>query len=41
MITSPVNTLKIKEVRRNIVYVFLMLCVILLGSQMPVPGVNT
>lgn len=41
MFKTLVNAFKIKDVRRKIMYVFLMLCVIRLGSQMPVPGVNT
>lgn len=38
------NTLKkafqIKDLRKKILYTFLMLCVIRLGSQLPTPGVN-
>ena len=35
------DAFRIKEVRRRILYVVLMLVVIRLGSQIPVPGVNT
>ena len=41
MFKTLVNAFKIKDVRHRILYVLLMLCVIRLGSQMPVPGVNT
>ena len=34
------NAFKIKDVRRRIFYVFLMLVVVRLGRQIPVPGVN-
>ena len=32
------NAFKIKDVRRRIFYVFLMLVVVRLGTQIPVPG---
>ena len=35
------DAFRIKEVRRRILYVVLMLVVIRVGSQIPVPGVNT
>lgn len=35
------DAFKIQDVRRKILYVLLMLAVIRLGSQLPVPGVNT
>ena len=35
------DAFKIKEVRRKILYVIMMLAVIRLGSQLPVPGVDT
>ena len=35
------DAFRIKEVRRRILYVVLMLVVIRAGSQIPVPGVNT
>ncbi len=34
------NAFKIKDIRRRIFYVFLMLVVVRLGSQLPVPGVD-
>ena len=35
------NALKIKEIRKKLVFTFLMLVVIRFGSQLPVPGINT
>lgn len=35
------DAFKIKEVRRKILYVLMMLAVVRLGSQLPVPGANT
>ena len=34
------NAFKIKEIRQKLFFTFLMLIVIRLGSQLPVPGVN-
>ncbi len=34
------NAFKIKEIRQKLVFTFLMIVVIRLGSQLPVPGVN-
>ena len=34
------NAFKIKEIRQNLLFTFLMIMVIRLGSQLPVPGVN-
>ena len=34
------NALKIKEIRKKLLYTLGMLVVIRLGSQLPVPGVN-
>ncbi len=34
------NAFKIKEIRQKLIFTFLMLIVIRLGSQLPVPGVN-
>ena len=41
MIESIRKMWKIPELRRKIVYTFLMLLVIRLGSSLPIPGVNT
>ncbi|MDY2936854.1 MAG: preprotein translocase subunit SecY [Fusicatenibacter sp.] len=41
MFKTFMNAIKVKDIRRRIFYVLLMLGVIRLGSQMPVPGVNT
>lgn len=35
------NAFKIKEIRKKLFFTFLMLVVIRLGSQLPVPGINT
>ena len=40
MLKTLQNAFKIKDVRRRIFYVFLMLVVVRLGTQIPVPGVN-
>ena len=34
------NAFKIKDIRQKLIYTFLMLIVIRLGSQLPIPGVN-
>ena len=41
MLKTLKNAFKIKDVRRRIFYVFLMLIVIRIGSQLPIPGVNS
>lgn len=40
MLKTLRNALKIEEIRKKLVYTFLMLIVIRLGSQLPTPGVN-
>ncbi len=35
------NAFKVKEVRKKLIYTFMMLVVIRIGSQLPIPGVNT
>lgn len=40
MIKTFINALKIKEIRKRLLYTFMMLIVIRLGCQLPVPGVN-
>lgn len=40
MLKTLQNAFKIKDVRRRIFYVFLMIVVIRIGSQLPIPGVN-
>ena len=40
MLTTMKNALKIKEIRKKLLYTLGMLVVIRLGSQLPVPGVN-
>lgn len=35
------NAFKIKEIRKKLLFTFLMLVVIRLGSQLPAPGINT
>ena len=41
MFTTLKNAFKIKEIRNKIFFTFLMLVVIRLGSQLPVPGVDS
>lgn len=40
MLKTLRNALKIEEIRKKLIYTFLMLIVIRLGSQLPTPGVN-
>lgn len=40
MLTTLKNALKIKEIRKKLLYTLGMLVVIRIGSQLPVPGVN-
>ncbi len=41
MLKTLRNALKIKEIRSKLLFTFLMLVVIRLGSNLPIPGVNT
>lgn len=41
MFTTLKNAFKVKEIRKKLLFTFLMLVVIRLGSQLPVPGINT
>ena len=41
MLTTPKNAFKIKEIRQKILFTLGMLVVIRIGSQLPVPGVDT
>lgn len=40
MLTTLKNAFKIKEIRNKLIFTFLMLIVIRMGCQLPVPGVN-
>ncbi len=40
MLTTLKNALKIKDIRKKLFFTFMMLVVIRLGSQLPVPGIN-
>ncbi|MCR5675489.1 MAG: preprotein translocase subunit SecY [Lachnospiraceae bacterium] len=40
MLKSLKNAFKVKEIRRGIIFTLLMLCVIRLGTSIPVPGVD-
>ncbi|MCR4705022.1 MAG: preprotein translocase subunit SecY [Lachnospiraceae bacterium] len=40
MLTTLKNAFKIKEIRKKIIFTLLMVVVIRIGSQLPVPGVN-
>ena len=41
MLQTLRNAFKIKDIRSRIVYTFMMLIIIRIGSQLPIPGVNT
>lgn len=41
MLKTLQNAFKIKEIREKLLYTFFMLVVIRIGSQLPIPGVNT
>lgn len=41
MLTTLKNAFKIKEIRQKLFFTFLMMVVIRIGSQLPVPGVNS
>lgn len=41
MLTTLKNAFKIKEIRNKLIFTFAMLVVIRIGSQLPVPGVDT
>lgn len=41
MLTTLKNAFKIKEIRQKLFFTFVMLVVIRIGSQLPVPGVNS
>ena len=40
MFKTLVNAFKIEDIRKKLIYTFLMLIIIRIGSQLPVPGVN-
>ena len=40
MFKTFINAFKIKEVRNKLLYTFMMLVIIRIGSQLPIPGVN-
>ena len=40
MLETLRNAFKIKDIRNRIIFTFLMLIVIRIGSQLPIPGVN-
>ena len=41
MLTTLKNAFKIKEIRQKLFFTFVMMVVIRIGSQLPVPGVNS
>ena len=41
MLKTLRNAFKIKDVRRRLFYVLLMLVVVRIGSQLPIPGVDS
>ena len=40
MLETVRNAFKLKEIRSRIIYTLLMLVVVRIGTQLPVPGVN-
>ncbi|MBO7356537.1 MAG: preprotein translocase subunit SecY, partial [Lachnospiraceae bacterium] len=40
MLTTLKNAMKVKEIRQRVIFTFIMLIVIRIGSQLPVPGVD-
>lgn len=40
MFKTLVNAFKIEDIRKKLIYTFMMLVIIRIGSQLPVPGVN-
>ena len=40
MLKTLRNALKIEEIRKRLFFTFLMLIVVRIGSQLPLPGVN-
>ena len=40
MLETLRNALKVKEIRKRLLYTFMMLVVVRLGSQIPLPFVN-
>ena len=40
MLETVRNAFKIKEIRKRIIYTLLMLVVVRIGSQLPIPGIN-
>ena len=41
MLTTLLNAFKVKDVRKKLLYTFIMLVIIRFGSNLPIPGVNT
>ena len=41
MLETLRNAFKIKDIRKRIIFTFLMLVVIRIGSQLPIPGVDS
>ena len=41
MLKTLRDALRIKDIRKKLLYTFMMLVVIRFGSQLPIPGVNT
>ncbi len=40
MLQTAVNAFKIKEIRKRLIFTFLMMIVVRIGSQIPAPGIN-
>ncbi len=41
MFKTLANAFKVKEIRNRIIFTFIMLIVVRIGSILPIPGVNT
>ena len=41
MLKSLRNALKVEDIRKRLLFTFMMLVVIRFGSNLPIPGVNT
>ena len=40
MLETVRNAFKIKEIRKRLIFTLLMLIVVRIGSQLPIPGIN-
>ena len=40
MFKTFINAFKIKDIRKKLFYTFMMMVIIRIGSQIPIPGIN-